>query len=111
MSNEWFDRGELPPVGAVVDYSTSFFSSTDRNFGVCTVLAYHVGKVWIDISGSIDFVISLDVIKFRPIKTDKEKAIEAALSVMSTKTISNTQRKTINKLYDAGLLRLPEDKK
>ena len=108
MSNEWFERGELPP------------SQTRCEMFVC-------GK-WIAVYVvAIDCANNLLVVReesngdytgrvpkaefYRPIKTDKEKAVEAALSVMSTKTISNTQRKTINKLYDAGLLRLPEDKK
>ena len=111
MSNEWFELGELPPVGEAVLYSTTRYQESKPaieigNWYRGIIIAYHDGFVWTSDNG----IRSLEITKFRPIRTEREKAIEAALSVMSTKTISNTQRKTINKLYDAGLLRLPEDK-
>ena len=111
MSNEWFERGELPPVGVECEYL-----GCSKKWDKCKIVFTSEYVVVIEGAGTLNELVQVafnfgDWPKFRPIKTDKEKAIEAALSVMSTKTISNTQRKTINKLYDAGLLRLPEDKK
>lgn len=104
MSDEWFNRGEMPPAGTECEAILTPIT----NFGLkCIVLddksiAYKAGKEW-----KTTFILRGTT--FRPIRTQREKAIDAALSVMQTKSISNAQRKTINRLYEAGLLRSPED--
>lgn len=104
MSNEWFNSGEVPPVGTECE---AIFKPITKFVLKCIILddksiAYKVGKEW-----KTTFI--LQDTTFRPVRTQKEKAIDAALSVMQTKSISNAQRKTINRLYEAGLLRSPED--
>jgi len=42
---------------------------------------------------------------FKPIDHERKRIINKAYSVMKTSKISNTQKKTINKLYDAGMLK------
>lgn len=46
----------------------------------------------------------------KPIKTDKEKAIEAAIEAMQPNSLTGTMTLWFGKLYDAGLLRLPNQK-
>jgi hypothetical protein len=72
------DNGELPQVGSKCDFETTFFTAATSNKGTCEILAYHGGKVWINII-DFDCVINLNVIDFKPIdtRTDKEKAIDA----------------------------------
>jgi len=41
----------------------------------------------------------------KPIDHERKRIINKAYSVMKTSKISNTQKKTINKLYDAGMLK------
>lgn len=106
--NSWYERGELPPAGTVCEYAVGtgslgfkwcFFIG--RNYSGSLLLEHNDAQLKSFHRGQI---------KLRPLRTEREKVIEAALSVMLTSTISNTQHKTINKLYDAGLLRLPESK-
>jgi hypothetical protein len=107
MSNEWFERGELPPVGVLCEFTWGNQSEWHECMRIDDDnVAFKWFAEW-----RIKQLCNAPSNLFRQIRTEREKAIEAALSVMTTKTISNTQRKTINKLYDAGLLRLPEDKK
>ena len=107
-NNSWYERGELPPVGIECEYLCDEFG----NYKACKILAIHgyTAAFCIDAFANTIFTGANSTHKFRPIRTEREKTIEAALSVMLTNTISNTQHKTINKLYDAGLLRLPESK-
>lgn len=70
------DAGEFPPVGVDCQYETIFFSMDKYNNGTCRPIAYFNGKVWIDIDGGQESVINLNSIKFKPIKTEREKAID-----------------------------------
>lgn len=70
------DAGEFPPVGVDCQYETTFFSMDKYNNGTCRPIAYFNGKVWIDIDGGQESVINLNSIKFKPIKTEREKAID-----------------------------------
>lgn len=105
--NTWFERGELPPVGTICK-------------------AYHEGSgEWLDAevlkhrvnSAANNVAVAMGIRDFklfwfsasRPIRTDREKAIEAAKAALLKKgslaIITNLET-----LYDAGLLRLPEEK-
>ena len=118
MSNEWFERGELPPVGEAVLYSTTRYQESKPaieigNWYRGIIIAYHDGFVWTSDNG----IRSLEITKFRPIRTEREKAIEAAISAASdglghaSYGVGHVNLVIIaNSIYDAGLLRLPEDK-
>lgn len=78
--NSWHARGELPPVGVECEYTSQFFGTKKHSNGTCKVIAYYQNKVWVDIVGYSEFVISLDVIKFRPIKSERELLIDVIAS-------------------------------
>ena len=127
MSNEWFERGELPPVGAFVEYvkidgidmsglTAATWSSGDK----MEVLAHRVvcGDLFPVFFNLDEEQASCLISKcYRPIRTGREKAIEAAVRVISGEFdgvlahVFNAPKDAAEKLYDAGLLRLPEDKK
>lgn len=46
---------------------------------------------------------------FAPLKSDKERAVEAVLKATPCRTLPRTVEAIVGDLYDAGLLRLPED--
>ena len=60
------DNGELPGVGMECRFDTTFFTTTTSNRGVCEIIAYYGGKVWINII-DFDCVINLSVIEFKPL--------------------------------------------
>jgi hypothetical protein len=104
MSNEWFERGELPPVGEAV--MVNIFQQGAHE---ATVIGAFQRWVWLDVKNKgID---TFDVSYISTIKTDKERAIEAAIEAMQPNALTGTMALWFGKLYDAGLLRLPEDKK
>jgi hypothetical protein len=78
----------------------------------CVVLPKN--KIAIDRHAGWHVIAWQNDFEFRPIKSDREKAIEAAMEVALSQayfgeTLSICERFS-NGLYDAGLLRLPEDK-
>jgi hypothetical protein len=94
------DNGELPVVGSKCDFETAFFTAATLNKGTCEILAYHGGKVWINII-DFDYVINLNVIDFKPIdtKTDKEKAADEFIKDM---TDSDFIKEQFKKTFLAG---------
>lgn len=107
FTQEMADRKELPPVGAHCQYETDFFSMDKFNNGACRPIAYFNGRVWIDIDGGRESVINLSSIKFKPIKTDREKVIELIASVFG-KHGGVVNDLSIGQLIDTGLIN--EDK-
>ena len=107
MSNEWFELGELPPVGTVCEYDSQL------DWEICKVIAINGKAIAFTCDGDKDriFVTNAEKTDFRPLKTEREKAIEAAIQAMQPNSLTGTMALWFGKLYDAGLLRLPEDKK
>lgn len=110
MSNEWFERGELPTIGTNVMVNIHMQGATEA-----TVIGAFERWVWLDVKNKgID---TFDVSYVSPIRTERDKAIEAAVKVISGEFdgvlahVFNAPKDAAEKLYDAGLLRLPEDKK
>jgi hypothetical protein len=106
----WFEAGELPKAGTKCMcyfddgrecwHKCIFIGSIDSEMANGYLAVSLIGKhelklVWAN--------------SFAPIKTDKEKAIQAADAVIR-KTSSAVDDVALNALYDAGLLRLPEEK-
>ena len=106
----WMPGETLPPVGAECEYETTFFTIGTIKTGRCKVIAYYGNKVWVDIAGQTEFVISLDVIKFRPLKTERERVIEAAMRVGGLRK-RHGAKEIYGSLYDAGMLVIPEGEK
>ena len=67
----------MPPVGVECEYETSFFTIKKIVKGTCSVIAIHRNKVWVDFKECGEYVINLNSIKFRPLKTQQEKGREA----------------------------------
>lgn len=109
MSNEWFERGELPPTGVECE---CFYSSGGKWVKVKTLDAQNPSSremacVTVDddgIYGRLFFGY-----RFRPIRTEREKVVEVAAPLIESLKFSS-YAKIAEALYDAGLLRLPEDK-
>lgn len=105
----WFEAGELPPLGCFVDV-TGFvvYGIGEKD---CEVIAHVENCAVIRMSYGLG-CFQAECLK--PSMTDKEKTIEAAVKVCTGVNIATTTdgltMKTLNKLYDAGLLRLLEEK-
>lgn len=111
MSNEWFERGELPPVGFTQDECELTGLCYER-FAEFQVVAHVKSKAIVAITkyscGSTGvWANALEQRFFKPIRTDREKAIEAAMKIHMP---FDSDEEGFGALYDAGLLRLPEDK-
>jgi len=105
-SGDWYEKGGLPPVGTECEVlNPELHNSKWEN---CKIL--YIGKfICVYDSDSCNERVGkhdLYNIQFRPIKTDRERAIKAARDLIS----ANLEKNTFDVLYDAGLLRLPEDK-
>ncbi len=118
MSNEWFERGELPPAGVKCEMThPGIYMHGWQKVTVETIFTDTGGCKRAVISNCSDAiweermpVIRVDSdLKFRPIRTEREKAINAAKAAL-IKTGSLIAASYLAELYDAGLLRLPEDK-
>jgi hypothetical protein len=106
-ANPWFEASELPPVGTECEYLCDEFG----NYKACKILAIHgyTAAFCIDGFGNTIFTGTKSTHKFRPIKTDKEKAIEAAdAAIHEYSAGAEIRTELLGALYDAGLLRLPE---
>ncbi len=108
-TKHWFEDGELPPVGTECEVFNHEFHG-NAAWEKCTILFMGKFKCIYSSESCHERVGNVDLtgaIEFRPIKTDKEKAIEAA-RVLLEKVVEGES--FLNTLYDAGLLRLPDQK-
>lgn len=101
----WHDRGELPPVGEECEVYIE-----QRNcWAKVKVLAVDGDYiVWRNGSDNKSY-IGTNKDNVRPIRTEREKAIEAASKIAEEHNKSGA-KEFYGALYDAGLLRLPEEK-
>lgn len=105
-NNEWYERGELPPVGVECEFKLVGFwkhcevKGEATNYGERIVLA-QIGE---------GCKATSDAKLFRPIRTDRERAIDAALKIAQEFDLPSGIHQIFEKCYDAGLLRLPESK-
>ena len=119
MSNEWLERGELPPVGFTQNECELTGLCYER-FSEFEVVAHVNGKAIIAVTkytcgSSGVWANALESRFFKPIRTEREKVIEAAAQAFHANCMSDYSGQPfldgLSALYDAGLLRLPEDKK
>lgn len=100
---DWFERGELPPVGVECEVFGKGASPEK-----CKIIAYHKDQVavqWESFGGGILDVLYLrgDYWKFRPIRTERDKAIEAMRALCPYPGSWETTYKLFAEaLYDAG---------
>ncbi len=105
MNNDWYEKGELPPVGQKCEFRTGNFWKPCEIKGE----AFDYGQriVLVQIGDAAKTIGNTEAL--RPLKSDREKAIEAAIDFCD---INLVDAKLIGDLaafwYDKGLLRLPE---
>lgn len=101
----------LPPVGTVCEAKYA------EEWHRCTVVAHlkdHRGMTDAVFQAEDDWDFHQRPEMFRPLKSDKERAVEAAMGNWCRGEIVNTleyraRKEFVENLYDAGLLRLPEE--
>jgi len=99
----------FPPEGVECECepNNTEWGFSESDFIKCAVIKYYGDFVWIETyKGRAPVTTRIDKVTFRPIKTERERAIEAARDVV----IASGEKSSLEALYDAGLLRLPEDK-
>ena len=98
--NSWHERGELPPVGAVCECGGC--APADE----CEIVAYSDDQVcvrWRE-NKLLDVIdITSGAVKFSPLRTEREKAIDAACKAVGG--VGEDVLLVIEKLYDAGMLK------
>ena len=99
QDNSWYERGELPPVGCVClcwisdrcSYEVEITAHT--KLGICFV---ELGK-----SGENYVSKTAERHRFRPIRTEREKAIDELANLIA-KSVFGSAKCQAEKLYDAG---------
>ena len=99
--NSWYERGDLPPVGV---YCCGYVTQEDRWIEI-EVIAHRDGHVLGWSGGEKRGFRSNGVKCFRPINTEREKAIEDMSRVMHEHD-SVINDDTLGALYDAGYRRV-----
>ena len=97
QDNSWHDRGEFPPVGSTVEKK---YKSSDVWGEVKIVAAGNQLVIFGYPSGGEAFGEWSDY-DFRPLRTEREKAIEEMVAVISSMSILSIER-IAKKLYDSG---------
>ena len=98
VDNSWHERGELPPVGGVCE------AMINGEWIAAEVLRHRINSAGMNVAAVMSCA-SFGVYwaaDFRPLRTEREKAIDAACEVIGG-VIGG--RLIIERLYDAGLLK------
>ena len=99
IDNSWHERGELPPVGVPVElwwggsfaYTCEFITRRRHHYVMWNLDA--------DRPDAADYMNS----DFRPIRTGREKAIDAACKAIGG--VGEDGLLIVERLYDAGMLK------
>jgi hypothetical protein len=103
MNNDWHEAGDMPPIGFECE---SKLIGEDWGIGRLTYCSSQI-IVWRRSTGT-EYATRPDARQFRPIKSEREKAIDAAVAVMQ-ETSNATFTDMAEALYKAGLLRAKPD--
>ena len=97
QDNSWYERGEFPPVGTICEMID------DKNTWLECEIIYHRNGACIGwISSRKAPFYTYDKSEFRPLRTEREKAIDEMISVTLAVINQDTQRQMFGMLYDAG---------
>lgn len=98
QDNGWFERGELPPVGEACEIHHKFWADESHHKVKISAITdeYLIVKY-----ESFEHHYLINDIEFRPIRTEREAAIEDMVSVMSATKRANFDINAAA-LYDAG---------
>ena len=100
--NDWYAKGELPPVGTVcrLRFGTTAYAVVTITYIGDGVLCYRDEK-------GMEYSASSSHVELRPIQTDRERWVAAAQQAIGCEP--NAHRHMLGQLYDAGLAKMPED--
>lgn len=97
---DWFERGELPPVGV---WCEAYCDGAEPE--KCKILAYHKQQVavrWSQFNQGCLDVLDMPDWSFRPIRTEREMAIDEMMGSVLAVMNQGLQRRLCEDLYDAG---------
>jgi hypothetical protein len=97
MSNEWHDKGELPPAGTECEFH--FWKSKWVKATIPAIVQDAYGDFFAIAQMADGFSFSSDVSKFRPIKSERDKVIDEIYEVILSVTETFAAAEAI---YDAG---------
>ena len=102
--NDWYERGELPPVGTVCELLPYWH--------VCESIAPHRDGMVMYNRGEDAYFLATKNTRFRPPKTERDRRIETAPHVIGEQTggASEPIGWAVAALLDAGMFKMPEDK-
>ena len=105
----WHERGDLPPVGVECEWRPS--SPTNANWKRCVIDYIHGDRICVTNADSFKTKQVLHNVKFRPIKSEREKFVEAAVKAINKSGIEVYSEDTpyFLSLYDAGF-KAPDEK-
>jgi hypothetical protein len=108
--NDWYEKGELPPVGEVVEfYKDPYFLQTDKDF--CTngdeleVLAHRKGEASdVAIVWNKRALQARGVVRecLKPLRTEEDELVERALKDINLTDVSDPPNITARDLIKAG---------
>ena len=99
VDNSWHERGELPPVGGVCE------AMINGEWIDSEVLRHRINSAGMNVAAVMSCA-SFGVywaVDFRPIRTEREKAIDAACKAIGG--VGEDGLLIIERIYDAGLLK------
>ena len=99
VDNSWHERGELPPVGGVCE------AMIHGEWIAAEVLRHRINSAGMNVAAVMSCA-SFGVYwaaDFRPLRTEREKAIDAACKAIGG--VGEDGLLIIERLYDAGLLK------
>ena len=100
IDNSWHERGELPPVGCECS------AARDGQWVTVEVLRHRVNNAGMNIAAVMSCA-SFNVFwatDFRPLRTEREKAIDEIAALVRNGLVSPEMAKEFAvKMYDAGL--------
>ena len=114
--NDWYERGELPPVGAVCEMiypglpswlTVEILLYRDSNLAISGTMVVVCAESEKDWSMGVAAININTVLEFRPLQKERERLIERATRVVKD---SRTPGDAVKLLTDAGMLKMPEDK-
>lgn len=98
----WHEKGELPPVGERCEWRPH--SPTKANWKSCTIDYIHGDSICVTNDDSYKTKQVLRNVKFRPLKTERERFVEAVTNAVKAKHAApdSVYKNFAIALYDAG---------
>jgi hypothetical protein len=114
VSNEWFEKGDKPPIHENIEWC----SKRGVRWVKSRVVDYTEYEICLLHHSDQSYkphrmeVFNFTDINIRSFKSERDRAIEAALKAITTR-FNNIEiiKSYLGEVYEAGLLRLPEEKK